>query len=99
MSPKKTLVIVESPAKAKTISKFLGSGFQVEASIGHIRDLPGGSKEMPAELKSEPWAYLGVNVQQDFEPVYIVPTHWDFRLENLLKVPGNRFSLAVFVRR
>lgn len=73
MSPKKTLVIVESPAKAKTISKFLGSGFQVEASIGHIRDLPGGSKEMPAELKSEPWAYLGVNVQQDFEPVYIVP--------------------------
>lgn len=73
MSQKKTLVIVESPAKAKTISKFLGSDYQVEASIGHIRDLPGGSKEMPAELKSEPWAYLGVNVQQDFEPVYIVP--------------------------
>ncbi len=73
MSEKKSLVIVESPAKAKTISKFLGSGFQVEASIGHIRDLPGGSKEVPAEFKSQPWASLGVNVDEDFEPLYIVP--------------------------
>ena len=53
MSEKKSLVIVESPAKARTISKYLGSGFQVEASIGHIRDLPGGAKEVPAEFKSE----------------------------------------------
>ena len=73
MSQKKSLVIVESPAKAKTISKILGSDFQVEASIGHIRDLPGGSKEVPAEFKSQPWASLGVNVEQDFEPLYIVP--------------------------
>jgi DNA topoisomerase I len=73
MSEKKSLVIVESPAKAKTISKYLGSGFQVEASIGHIRDLPGGSKEVPAEYKSEPWATLGVNVDAGFEPLYIVP--------------------------
>ncbi|MEI8213596.1 MAG: type I DNA topoisomerase [Planctomycetota bacterium] len=73
MSQKKSLVIVESPAKAKTIAKFLGSGFQVEASIGHIRDLPGGSKEVPAEYKSEPWASLGVNVDNGFEPLYIVP--------------------------
>jgi DNA topoisomerase-1 len=91
MSQKKSLVIVESPAKAKTISKFLGSGFQVEASIGHIRDLPGGSKEMPAELKSQPWAYLGVNVDQDFEPVYIVPAdkkkHVNF-LKSALKDAG-----------
>jgi len=73
MSEKKSLVIVESPAKAKTISKYLGSGFQVEASIGHIRDLPGGSKEVPAEFKSQPWASLGVNVDAGFEPLYIVP--------------------------
>lgn len=69
----KSLVIVESPAKARTIGKFLGSDFQVEASIGHVRDLPSGAKEMPEKYKSEPWAYLGVNVDDNFEPVYIVP--------------------------
>jgi len=68
-----SLVIVESPAKARTISRFLGRGFTVEASIGHIRDLPEGAKEVPAELKKKPWAYLGVNVDADFEPIYIVP--------------------------
>ncbi len=72
-STEKSLVIVESPAKARTISKFLGSDFQVEASIGHIRDLPSGSKEVPEKYKSEPWAYLGVNVNDKFEPIYIVP--------------------------
>ena len=70
----KTLVIVESPAKARTISKFLGGDFTVEASIGHIRDLPQGSKEMPAQYKGEKWAYLGVNVDDNFSPVYIVPS-------------------------
>jgi len=69
----KSLVIVESPAKARTISKFLGNDYTVEASIGHIRDLPQGAKEIPAEFKDEDWAYLGVNVEQDFNPVYIVP--------------------------
>jgi DNA topoisomerase-1 len=69
----KSLVIVESPAKARTISKFLGGNFTVEASIGHIRDLPQGAKEMPKELKGEKWAYLGVNVDDNFTPVYIVP--------------------------
>ncbi|TWT59213.1 type I DNA topoisomerase [Allorhodopirellula solitaria] len=69
----KSLVIVESPAKARTISKFLGSGYQVEASVGHVRDLPGGTKDIPKKYKKEPWAYLGVNVEKDFEPVYIVP--------------------------
>ena len=68
-----SLVIVESPAKARTISKFLGPGYTIEASIGHIRDLPQGAKEIPAEYKKEEWAYLGVNVNHDFEPVYIVP--------------------------
>lgn len=69
----KSLVIVESPAKARTIGKFLGSDFTVEASIGHIRDLPQGAKEVPDEFKNEDWAYLGVNVERDFEPVYIIP--------------------------
>ena len=69
----KSLVIVESPAKARTISKFLGTGFTVEASIGHVRDLPQGAKQIPAEFKGEDWAYLGVNVNHDFDPVYIIP--------------------------
>src|SRR5947208_10371419 len=69
----KSLVIVESPAKARTISKFLGGDFTVEASIGHIRDLPQGAKELPREFKGEKWAYLGVNVDDNFTPVYIVP--------------------------
>src|SRR6056297_2220729 len=69
----KTLVIVESPAKARTISKFLGTGYVVEASIGHVRDLPAGKKDVPEKYKSEPWAYLGVNTEADFEPLYIVP--------------------------
>ena len=68
-----SLVIVESPAKARTIGKFLGSNYTIEASIGHIRDLPEGAKEIPEEFKSQDWAYLGVNVSENFEPVYIVP--------------------------
>src|SRR5438105_10757182 len=72
-SGRKSLVIVESPAKARTISKFLGGNYTVEASIGHIRDLPQGAKELPAEYKGEKWAYLGVNVDDNFTPVYIVP--------------------------
>jgi len=69
----KALVIVESPAKARTISKFLGRDYAVEASIGHIRDLPGGAKEVPPEYKTEKWARLGVNVEEDFKPIYVVP--------------------------
>ena len=69
----KNLVIVESPAKARTISKFLGSGYQVEASIGHVRDLPAGKKDVPSKYRDETWAYLGVNVDDKFEPLYIVP--------------------------
>ncbi|QDT06378.1 DNA topoisomerase 1 [Rubripirellula lacrimiformis] len=69
----KALVIVESPAKARTIAKFLGANYLVEASIGHVRDLPAGKKEVPEKFKAEPWAYLGVNTDADFEPLYIVP--------------------------
>lgn len=68
------LVIVESPAKAKTIGKILGSGFVVESSIGHIRDLPKTAADIPAKLKGEKWTRLGVNVEKDFEPLYVVST-------------------------
>jgi DNA topoisomerase-1 len=68
-----SLVIVESPAKAKTISRILGSKYVVEASYGHVRDLPERADEIPAKLKKEPWARLGVNVDKDFEPLYVVP--------------------------
>jgi DNA topoisomerase I len=70
----KSLVIVESPAKARTIGKFLGRDFTVEASIGHIRDLPQGAKEVPEQYKGEDWAYLGVNVDQGFTPIYVIPS-------------------------
>jgi len=66
-------VIVESPAKARTIGRFLGGGYAIEASIGHVRDLPQGAKEIPEQYKGEDWAYLGVNVNKGFEPIYIVP--------------------------
>ncbi|MHC4398379.1 MAG: type I DNA topoisomerase [Planctomycetota bacterium] len=68
-----SLVIVESPAKARTIGRFLGSGFTIAASIGHVRDLPEGAKEVPERFKRETWAHLGVNVEKGFEPVYVVP--------------------------
>ena len=69
----KSLVIVESPAKARTISKFLGDGYVIEASIGHVRDLPEGAKQIPAEYKGQKWANLGVNVEETFQPIYVIP--------------------------
>src|ERR1700743_1197571 len=69
----KSLVIVESPAKARTISKFLGRDFTVEASIGHVRDLPQGAAQIPAQYKGESWSNLGVDVDHDFTPIYVVP--------------------------
>ncbi len=69
-----SLVIVESPAKAKTIGRILGPQYTVEASYGHVRDLPERADQIPKRVKKEPWARLGVNVQNDFEPLYIVPS-------------------------
>ena len=68
-----TLVIVESPTKAKTIRGFLPKDFRVEASMGHVRDLPNNASEIPAAHKGEKWANLGVNTANDFEPLYVVP--------------------------
>ncbi len=67
------LVIVESPAKGKTIERFLGRDYEVAASFGHIRDLPRTAKEIPARLRSQPWARLGVDIDGSFEPVYVIP--------------------------
>lgn len=69
----KKLVIVESPTKAKTIRKFLGKDFVVESCMGHIRDLPQSARDIPEKLKKEKWANLGVNVDDHFEPIYLVP--------------------------
>ncbi len=66
------LVVVESPSKAKTISGYLGDGYIVESSVGHIRDLPRGAADVPAKYKGEPWARLGVNTDNGFEPLYVV---------------------------
>jgi DNA topoisomerase-1 len=65
-------VIVESPAKAKTIAGYLGRGYVVESSIGHIRDLPTSAADIPAKYKKEPWARLGVDVNNGFEPLYVI---------------------------
>ena len=71
--PGKTLVIVESPTKAKTITKFLGSNYIVRASNGHIRDLPNSASEIPANIKKEPWARLGIQVDSEFQALYVIP--------------------------
>ena len=68
-----TLVIVESPTKARTIRGFLPKGYRVEASMGHVRDLPNNASEIPAAHKGQKWANLGVNTEADFEPLYVVP--------------------------
>ncbi len=84
----KPLVIVESPAKARTIARLLGSDFVVESSIGHVRDLPRGADEVPAAYKAEPWARLGVDVDGGFKPLYVVASekkHVVTKLKQLLK--------------
>ncbi|OBH49109.1 type I DNA topoisomerase [Mycobacterium sp. E2479] len=69
---RRRLVIVESPTKARKLASYLGSRYIVESSRGHIRDLPRAAADVPAKFKSEPWARLGVNVDADFEPLYII---------------------------
>ena len=72
-----TLVIVESPTKARTIRNYLPSTFRVEASMGHVRDLPQSASDIPEEIKKDKekkaWATLGVNVEDGFTPFYIIP--------------------------
>jgi len=79
----KPVVIVESPAKARTIGKYLGSNYRIEASIGHIRDLPSTASEVPAKLKGEKWAKLGINVEEEFKALYVVPAEKKDHLKKL----------------
>jgi len=79
------LIIVESPAKARTISRFLGDDYVLESSIGHIRDLPSAASEIPKKFKGEKWARLGVDVDRDFAPLYIIPSGKKKQVETLRK--------------
>jgi DNA topoisomerase-1 len=83
------LVIVESPTKARTIEKFLGKDFEVLASYGHVRDLPNNAAEIPAEVKKQKWSRLGINVDSDFTPLYIIPSEKEKRVNELKRAVKN----------
>ncbi|MCC7417459.1 MAG: type I DNA topoisomerase [Acidobacteria bacterium] len=79
----KTLVIVESPAKAQTLGRFLGSRYDVKASYGHVRDLPESADQVPAEIKKKKWGRLGIDTEGDFTPYYVVPDDKRKRVQEL----------------
>ena len=81
-----TLVIVESPNKVRSIAGYLGDGFVVDSSIGHIRDLPKGADQVPAQFKGMPWARLGVNTEDNFEPIYVVSSEKKAQIAKLRKL-------------
>ncbi|HEY7176915.1 MAG TPA: type I DNA topoisomerase, partial [Micromonosporaceae bacterium] len=85
-STTKRLVIVESPAKAKTISGYLGPGYVVEASFGHVRDLPRNAADVPAKYKGESWARLGVDVDNGFNALYVVSSDRKQQIAKLAKL-------------
>ena len=82
----KRLVIVESPTKAKTLTRLLGKDFVVESSVGHVRDLPANASEIPAKFKKEPWARLGIKIDEDFKPLYVVSSDKKKRIAELKKL-------------
>jgi DNA topoisomerase-1 len=82
----KHLVIVESPTKAKTLRRYLGDDFIVESSVGHVRDLPTKKSEVPAAYQKESWAKLGVNVDDDFKPIYVVHPDKKSKITELKKL-------------
>jgi DNA topoisomerase-1 len=79
----KPVVIVESPAKARTLARLLGDEFRVEASIGHVRDLPDNASEVPAAIRDKPWGRMGVDVEHGFRPYYVVPRDKAGRIRDL----------------
>jgi DNA topoisomerase-1 len=89
------LVIVESPAKARTIAGYLGKGYVVESSIGHIRDMPDKAAEIPVKYRKEPWARLGVDVDHDFEALYVVNTDKKSQVTKLKQLLSNADELLL----
>jgi DNA topoisomerase-1 len=79
----KTLVIVESPTKAVTLRRFLGDQYQVEASYGHVRDLPESASQVPEQIRKQKWGRLGVDTEGDFKPYYVVPDDKRQRVQQL----------------
>ena len=90
-----SLVIVESPTKARTIRDFLPRGYKVVASMGHVRDLPDRAADIPAKYKGEAWSRLGVNVDNDFEPLYIVPSDKRHIVKELKEALGDADELIL----
>ena len=87
-------MIVESPAKARTIAGYLGKGYVVESSIGHIRDMPDKAAEIPEKYRAEPWARLGVDVDNDFQALYVVPSRQEAAgLQAQVAAQGRRRAL------
>lgn len=82
----KSLVIVESPTKAKTIRQFLGKDYIVEASFGHIRDLPNNASEIPEDVKKEKWSRIGIDVEHGFKPLYVIPDSKKKKVSELKKL-------------
>jgi DNA topoisomerase-1 len=80
------LIIVESPAKARTISRFLGDEYTVTSSYGHIRDLPSSAKEIPAKYKNEPWRRYGVNLDDGYRPIYVISSDSKKQVAELKKL-------------
>ena len=91
----KSLVIVESPAKAKTLGRFLGSEYRVEASYGHIRDLPDSAAEVPKQIKERDWGRLGVDVDKDFTAYYVVPSEKKKQVAHLRVLIKNASELLL----
>ena len=71
----RSLVVVESPTKARTLSGFLGSRYRVMASVGHVRDLPNNASEVPEAIKGKDWGSMAVDVENDFQPYYVVSSN------------------------
>jgi DNA topoisomerase-1 len=89
------LVIVESPAKARTIASYLGQGYVVEPSIGHIRDMPDSAAEIPPRYRKEPWARLGVDTEHGFEALYVVPPDKKPQVSKLRKLLADADELLL----
>jgi DNA topoisomerase-1 len=89
------LVIVESPAKAKTIQKYLGPGYEVTASVGHVRDLPERAVDVPAEIKKQPWGRMAIDVNDDFTPYYVVSSKKKDKVADLKRMLADADELLL----